>query len=265
MRILVTGATGMLGLEVYRAAVAAGHTVLGLGRTELDITDYDAVQRELSTVEPDVVINCAGLTKHRKPEPTRAEYMAVNAVAPHVLAAECDAIGARMIHVSTDCVFRGDRDPSRPYTEDDQPDAIDDYGASKAAGEVARAPHLTVRCSFVGLGERGLIADLSRNGELASRRWPLWTRAYWSGSTAPAIACALVELAGRPEVTGLMHLAGECVTKADLVQAIWRVGLARNVGAVETSKPRINRWLATQRTDVPVLPPLDVALQELAL
>lgn len=262
MRILVTGATGMLGLEVYRAAVAAGHTVLGLGRTELDITDYDDVQRELSTVEPDVVINCAGLTKHRKPEPTRAEYMFVNAVAPRALAYECERVGARLIHVSTDCVFSGARPiADGPYTERDTPDATDDYGASKAAGEVTRAPHLTVRCSFVGNGNRGLIAWLRQPHDSID----LYERVYWSGSTAPAIARALVDLAARPEVTGLMHLAGERIQKSVLIARLIAEGVVPAAPAYRSAmEPRINRWLASVRDDVPALPPLDVALRELA-
>ena len=275
MKLLVTGATGMLGLATYRAAVDAGHQVLGLGRTELDITCKQALRANLRGF--DVVINCAGLTKHREVEPTAAEYNRVNTYGPLLLAAECDEIGARLVHVSTDCVFSGQRPvEDGPYTEADLPDALDNYGISKWMGEVTSAPHLTVRCSFVGNGDRGLIAWLrqaavnmldaphERGETVTIVPVELYSEAYWSGSTAPAIARALVELAGKRDVTGVMHLTrGLRYSKADLIEAMWDTGCAREVPHIERDEPRINRWLDTTRDDVPALPPLYDALKEL--
>lgn len=263
MRTVLVGANGMLGREVRKICPAPS---LNLASWELDITCKQAVRATLQAYRPNVVINCAGLTKHRTPEPNADEYRRVNTYGPLLLARECDRIGARLVHVSTDCVFSGDRPiEDGPYTEVDEPDATDPYGASKAAGEIRGAPHLTVRCSFVGNGERGLIADLRRNGELASRQWPLWRNVWWSGSTAPAIARALIELAQRPEITGLRHLdSHERINKADLCRAIWDAGLARDVGSKEVSEPVVNRWIASLYGDLPALPPLYEALKELA-
>jgi dTDP-4-dehydrorhamnose reductase len=258
VNILVVGATGMLGLEVYRAAVDAGHRTLGLGHSELDITCKTAVAAELKAVPQDVVINCAGLTKHVDGSPD--DYRHANTYGPLLLARECDRIGARFIHVSTDCVFSGDRPiEDGPYTEADTPDATDIYGASKAAGEVTAAPHLTVRCSFVGNGERGLIAWLREQRESVDG----WIRSYWSGSTAPAIARALVELA-QSDATGIMHLTrGLVITKFDLISEICNA-LDLDLSIYGKWDPMINRALATMRDDVPALPPLGDALRELA-
>lgn len=262
VRIAVTGASGMLGSAVI---AAGGNAVVGYTRGGLDITNRPRVREVLERDRPDVVINCAGLTKHRDPEPTVEEYHRVNTYGPLVLATECDRIGARLIHVSTDCVFSGARPiEDGPYTEADEPDATDDYGRSKADGEIRGAPHLTVRCSFVGNGERGLIAWLRNDPMHDDEPLVLWERAYWSGSTAPAIARALVELAGKREVTGVMHLTrGVRYSKGELIDAIWQARIAPVMPNVWVNTPRVNRWLATNRTDVPALPPLFDALKEL--
>ena len=262
--IAVTGTGGMLGSAVMRAINDVPHLAAqGFDREHLDITSRASIAHAFTAYTPDVVINCAGLTPHRDPLPMHDEYWAVNAMAPLVLARECDAVGARLIHVSTDCVFSGQRPiEDGPYTEADTPDATDPYGQSKAFGEVIGAPHLTVRCSFVGLGERGLIAAL-RRGVVTEG----WSQAFWSGSTAPAIARALVELAQRPEITGLMHLTRGVVTsKADLIVRLQDVGLIPSpLGKYRVvDEPHINRWLASNRSDVPVLPSLHEALRELA-
>jgi dTDP-4-dehydrorhamnose reductase len=262
MNVLVTGATGMLGREVVKAAVNATGHVCAISHADLDITDKDAVRFTLEALRPDydVVINCAGLTKHVGGFPD--DYRRANTLGPLLLARECDRIGARLIHVSTDCVFSGDRPiEDGPYTEADTPDATDIYGASKAAGEVVAAPHLTVRCSFVGNGERGLIADIAKVAEPV-----LWWQAWWSGSTAPAIARALVALAQTPKVTGLMHLTnGHVINKALLINGIWKAGVIPTPERWTGSpSPFVNRWLASDRDDVPALPPLADALRELA-
>ena len=267
MKILVTGAGGMLGREVVKAAIAvdpsASHIAI-YSHHDLDITDSGMVRFVLNAHRPDVVINCAGLIPHREPTPTDVEYRRVNSLGPLLLAQDCDRIGARLIHVSTDHVFAGTRPiEDGPYTEDDKPDATTSYGQSKAFGEITGKPHLTVRCSFVGLGDRGLIAWLRG----AHYLWvpQLWGGVAWSGTTAPAIARALVELAQRPDVTGLMHLtSGEMVSKATLIESIWRAGIAERPDDYEYSdEPVANHWLASNRSDVPALPPLHEALREL--
>src|SRR2546423_14568692 len=115
MRLLVTGAAGMLGQDVVRAAESAGHEAIALPRGDLDITDRGPVERALSTERPDAVVNCAAWTDVDDAEEQEAAAHAVNAVGAGHVAAASAAAGARLVHVSTDYVFDGRAD--RPYVE----------------------------------------------------------------------------------------------------------------------------------------------------
>lgn len=266
MKVLVTGSGGLLGREVVRAL--HGSPFRAYPHRALDITDAASVYGALRDDRPDAVINCAGLTKHSLSMPSDVDMRRVNSLGPLLLARTCVAVGARLIHVSTDCVFAGDRPLAcGPYTEVDEPDATDVYGESKAFGEVRTAPHLTVRCSFIGWGGGLLewLAERAASGVEEDHEIDGWDNALWSGSTAPAIARALVELAQRPEVTGLMHLTSKPFhSKAELCDWIVdSLGLPLKVHYRAMPTPYLNRWLATTRADVPALPPLAEALREL--
>ena len=208
MRILITGAEGMLGQNVVEAARARGHDVASMGHRLLDITNPVRLVCVFDDVKPEVVVNCAGITKGRKC--SESEYIRVNALGPHLLAEQCDVSKARLIHVSTDCVFSGE---AGWYSEKDRPDPVDVYGRSKLAGEVTREPHLTVRTSFLGL-EGGLLAWLlQQEGEV-----PGYLFSYWNGVTAPVLARLLVQLAEEAEC-GLLHIGTtRYVAKARLLQ-----------------------------------------------
>ncbi|MBU6317317.1 MAG: dTDP-4-dehydrorhamnose reductase [Acidobacteria bacterium] len=135
MRVLVTGAAGQLGLDVVRAWTAAGDDVTALDREALDVTDRDAVVRLVGAARPDVVVNCAAWTAVDACEgdPERAD--AANGRAVQHLAEVCDAVGSRLVQISTDYVFDGTLD--RPYREHDATNPQSAYGRSKRAGEVA--------------------------------------------------------------------------------------------------------------------------------
>lgn len=212
MKIMVTGHLGMLGREVVKAIERMGHDLmLGMGSANdpntrirgIDITEEILV----ADCCPEVVINCAGLVT--KLESTPAEMMRVNGYGPWNLADWCDQIGARLIQVSTDCVFDGtDYKPDGPpHYESSSPQPVTPYGYSKFAGEIRRDPHLTVRTSFVGFGERGLIAELEKcaqDDEIYKASHEL----FWTGHTTPFVARALVLLAEK-EISGLIHIPGE--------------------------------------------------------
>ena len=121
--------------------------------------------------------------------------------------------GGRLLHVSTDCVFSGDRGG---YRESDLAHPVDLYGRTKLAGEVTESPHLTVRTSFVGLeheNAKGLLGwFFSRKGEVYGFR-----KVIWSGLTTEALAEVLVSLVERGEVNGLLHIAGEPIDKFRLL------------------------------------------------
>ncbi|MEO8908193.1 MAG: dTDP-4-dehydrorhamnose reductase [Microbacteriaceae bacterium] len=129
MRYLITGATGMLGRDLQTAL--AGRDVTALSRAELDITDLEAVRR--ATAGHQAVINAAAYTKVDDAESNEDAAFAVNATGAQNLAIASEEVGARLVQVSTDYVFRGDA--TAPYREDAPRDPISAYGRTKAAGE----------------------------------------------------------------------------------------------------------------------------------
>src|SRR3954452_15908103 len=133
MRLLVTGAAGMLGRDVVAAAESAGHDVTGLARCDLDIADPDAVRAAVQAVRPDAVVNCAAWTDVDGAEEREDEATLVNGTGAGNVAAAAPYV----VHVSTDYVFDGTA--SEPYAEDDPTGPRTAYGRSKLAGEHAVA------------------------------------------------------------------------------------------------------------------------------
>jgi len=128
-RILVTGATGMLGTDLVD--VLSAHEVTALSRADLDIEDAQAVRSAVSA--HDVVINCAAYTKVDDAESHENQAFGVNARGAQNLAIAAHEVGARLIHLSTDYVFNGRA--HTPYAEDTPRDPVSAYGRTKAAGE----------------------------------------------------------------------------------------------------------------------------------
>jgi dTDP-4-dehydrorhamnose reductase len=227
---LIIGVTGMLGQTLFKwAGQQSDFEVFGTVRRRdarvmdfLETTESRMFECELEgTVDPqlycspDVVINCAGIIKQQGTAQTALSYIRVNALAPYILAELCERRGARLIQLSTDCVFSG---RVGHYAESDIPDPVDLYDRSKLLGEVVHTPHLTVRTSFIGFErfhDRGLsLLDwFSRqSGEIKG-----YTRAIWSGLTTLELSRNLILLARRPEVTGLLHMCGEKISKYELL------------------------------------------------
>ncbi len=214
MRVLITGAAGMLGRDVTEAAVAAGHDVVALGRAELDVTDRNETLAAIAAAAPQCVINCAAFTDVDGAEEQRDLAHAVNGDGAGHVAAAAAAAGAWLIHVSTDYVFDGHK--RTPYLESDPTAPPSEYGRSKLAGEraVARhAPeaHTTVRSSWLfGAHGKSFPASILR---LAGERDQLTVVDDQIGcpTFTGHLAAALVDLAGRRPL-GTLHVAGtgEC-------------------------------------------------------
>ena len=154
-RILVTGKNGQVGFELQRRLARLGQ-VIAAGRDELDLADPDSIRRTVRKTAPDLIVNAAAYTAVDQAESEPELALAVNGVAPGILAEEAKRLGAALIHYSTDYVFDGDK--AAPYNEDDAPCPINVYGRTKLAGEQAiqavDAPHLILRTSWV-YGARG--------------------------------------------------------------------------------------------------------------
>jgi dTDP-4-dehydrorhamnose reductase len=163
MKLLVTGAAGMLGRDVMLAAGNAGHDVVGFGRAELDITDPAVLERKLGLERPDVVINCAAWTDVDGAEEAEEAAFAVNGSGAGNVAAAAAAVGATVVHVSTDYVFDGAK--GAPYVESDQPAPLSAYGRTKLAGEEAVAAankrHFIVRSAgLFGIGGNNFVETM---------------------------------------------------------------------------------------------------------
>jgi dTDP-4-dehydrorhamnose reductase len=165
MKLLVTGAAGMLGRDVMLAAGNAGHDVIGFGHTELDVTDAAAVEAKLEAERPDVVINCAAWTDVDGAEEAEEAAMAVNGTGAGKVAAAAASVEASVVYVSSDYVFDGAK--GAPYVESDQPAPLSAYGRTKLAGEeataAANARHFVVRSSWLfGIGGNNFVETMLR-------------------------------------------------------------------------------------------------------
>ena len=258
MRLLVTGAAGMLGRDVVAAAGNAGHDVAALARADLDITDADAVSSAVRDARPDAVINCAAWTDVDGAEADEAGATAVNGAGAGNLAHQ----GVHVVHVSTDYVFDGAA--SEPYTEDAPTGPRSAYGRSKLAGELALADAnaAIVRSSWLfGPHGRNFVDTMRRLGaerdDLAVVDDQIGCPTY-TGHLAPALV-AIAEQG----TTGVLHVAGSgrCSWFDLAVATFEETGLRCDVRRQSTAdagrpapRPAFSA-LASTRGDAPVLPP----------
>jgi dTDP-4-dehydrorhamnose reductase len=148
LRTLLTGRNGQVGWELERVLPTVGE-VIATDRTTLDLADGDAIRGLVRDVKPDVIVNAAAYTAVDQAERERDMAMKINATAPGILAEESKALGALLVHYSTDYVFDGTK--SKPYTETDEPRPLSAYGQSKLEGEkairAASCAHIILRTS----------------------------------------------------------------------------------------------------------------------
>ena len=261
MNVLVIGANGMIGSTVLRvlsenSAWEVFGTVRDPGATTffseslakrllcgVDVEQPDAIVRILNKIRPEVVVNCAGLTKHKPEADDPLVSIPINTLVPHRLAGLCELLGARLIHVSTDCVFSGRKGS---YLESDVADADDVYGKSKALGEVNYPHALTLRTSTIGheLHTRYGLLDWFLAQE---DRCNGYTRAIFSGLPTVVFAQVIRDVViPRPELSGLYHVAAEPIAKYDLLQLIAEV-YGKSIEIVPDEKLVIDRSLNADR------------------
>jgi dTDP-4-dehydrorhamnose reductase len=263
MRILVTGAAGMLGQDVVRSAREAGHEPIALARAELDIVDRRAVVAAIKTVAPDAIVNCAAWTDVDGAESDRDAAAAINASGAGNVAAAAAAVGTRLVHVSTDYVFDGAK--TGPYVESDPTGPCSVYGATKLAGEQAigeaGGSHVIARSSWLfGIGGRNFVETMLGLGATRDEVTVVTDQVgcpTFTGHLAPA----LIELAAS-EGEGVRHVAGDgaCSWYDFAIEIFRRADVDCRVlpGTSETLNrpaPRpANSVLASERPDTPVLP-----------
>lgn len=235
MKILVLGATGMLGHKTFQllrkrfpdthGAIRRSVSDERLKRIQLFqegniierffAADTSAVRKTLLRLQPQVVVNCIGLIKQRPEANDAIPSITMNALFPHQLAEICEEFGGRLIHISTDCVFNGSRGN---YDEQDQADARDLYGWTKYLGEVVGEKVITLRTSMIG---RELIHRQSLLEWFLSQNYSKvqgYQRAWYSGLTTNHLAEVIGDLIEKfPHLSGLYHVTGQTITKYELL------------------------------------------------
>lgn len=260
-RVLVLGASGMLGNAVFRVfATSEGHEAIGSARTAnvlpllpqnlrnrvvcgVDVKNTNSLVRLFADARPGVVINCIGLVKQLAEADDPLSAIPINALLPHQLARLCQAAGARFVHISTDCVFAGTRGM---YREDDPADAQDLYGRSKRLGEVDYPNAVTLRTSIIGhelASAHGLVAwFLAQTGSVRG-----FTRSVFSGLPTVELARVIRDhVLPRPELRGLHHVSAKPISKYELLCLVARV-YRKTIEIAPDDKVVIDRSLDSTR------------------
>jgi dTDP-4-dehydrorhamnose reductase len=269
MKIVVTGAGGMLGQAVVDAANAVHHEVAALTRSDLDITDLASVIRSFERELPALVVNCAAWTDVDGAESDEDGAFAINEDGAGNVAAAAARVGARVIHISTDYVFDGSK--KEPYIESDETGPIGAYGRSKLAGEIAvreaNPRHLIIRTSWLfGHGGKNFVDTMLR---LATEQNEVVvvTDQFGCPTYAGHLADAIVELADY-ERLGVMHICGAGVcTWYDLATETFRQSqtgttVLSGVTAMleRPAKRPTNSAMVSERDETPRLPRWDHGL-----
>jgi dTDP-4-dehydrorhamnose reductase len=238
MKVLILGSEGMLGHKVYQVlrprfdtyatfkeaqglwtrcpvydGAPPGHCFGGV-----NVMSFDSVIKVIGEVKPDVVINCIGIVKQLDEAKDPIISLQLNSLFPHRLAGLCEAAGARMFHMSTDCVFSGRKGH---YTEEDVPDPEDLYGRTKLLGEVHRPGCLTIRTSIFGrdfVKQSALLEwFLSKRGG----RVKGYKHAVYSGFPTQVLARIMGDIiVDHPGLSGLYHIASQPISKYELLVKI---------------------------------------------
>ena len=233
MKILVLGAGGMMGHMACRV-LSEQHDLIGTIRSgwddqsalarflpeaacldSVDVLDLSSLERVVETVRPDVVFNCVGIVKQLSAANDALLSIECNSLLPHRLAVVCADRGARMIHLSTDCVFSGRQGM---YTEEDIPDPVDLYGRSKLLGETSVEEGLTIRTSIVGRQVAGSTSFFEWILGSRGQRVRGFDQAVYSGLTTMALARTLSDVLERHgELSGVWQVAADPITKFELI------------------------------------------------
>jgi dTDP-4-dehydrorhamnose reductase len=210
MRVLVTGAGGMLGRDVVAAALAQANDCVALDRAALDVTDQAAASAAVAQHAPDVIVNCAAWTDVDGAEADEPAALAVNGDGAGNLAWAAVAHGARLVHVSTDYVFDGTA--ARPYVESDPTGPRTAYGRTKLAGEHAvlgcGPQNAVVRTAWLfGLGGRNFVATILDRAAGGQREFAVVDDQIGCPTYTGHLAAKLIEVA-QDGLGGVIHAAG---------------------------------------------------------
>jgi dTDP-4-dehydrorhamnose reductase len=261
MKILVLGASGMIGSAIFKKlnsdlSLKVYGGIRDLSTTKFfhpslqkylvnygDLVAKDQITYLLEKVNPEVVINCVGITKHKKEADNPKIALPINATMPHQLASVCNDKNVRLIHISSDCVFSGLKGK---YVEGDLPDATDLYGRSKAMGEVVNGNVLTLRTSTIGhelFTSYGLLEwFLSQEKECFG-----FSKAIFSGLPSIVFAEVIKDFVlPNPDLKGLYHVSADPINKYDLLKLIANI-YGKKIEIKQDSEFTIDRSLKYEK------------------
>ncbi len=223
-KVLVLGSAGLIGHQVYNYLKDSDnyelYNISNRNKIQddtilLDARDEQILIDKITSIRPHYIVNCIGiLINGSDTDPENAIFL--NSYMPHRLAKLADKINAKLIHISTDCVFSGDK--KKPYVETDEKDGRGIYAKTKGLGEVISDKHLTLRTSVVGPelkkdGEELFHWFMNQQGEISG-----FTKAIWSGVTTIELAKA-VKWSIDHHITGLYHVTNNSsISKYDLLK-----------------------------------------------
>tara|TARA_B110000211_G_scaffold207936_1_gene244119 strand:- start:1366 stop:2235 length:870 start_codon:yes stop_codon:yes gene_type:complete len=259
--VVIIGASGMLGSAVTRYFYRESEiSITGTVRSKdsiglfpqylqdnivwgVDVDDFDSIREFIKEYQPDIVINCVGLVKQLSDANDPLLALPINSLFPHMLARCCAEYGARVIHISTDCVFSGSKGG---YLEDEIPDAQDLYGLSKRLGEVDYPNAVTLRTSIIGHelnGNHSLIDwFLSQEGSVKG-----FSEAVFSGLPTVEIARIIKDyVIPNKELRGLYHVSADPINKYDLLNLVANI-YGHNTEIIKDTDFKIDRSLDSSR------------------
>jgi len=268
-KVLVLGSTGLIGHQVYnyltmksdyKLSNISYRKKLNNDTVLLDVREEEKFLNTIQSIKPDVIINCIGiLINGANKNPENAIF--INAYMPHRLARLADDIGAKLIHISTDCVFSGNK--KEPYIETDEKDGKDTYAKAKGLGEIVNHNHLTLRTSVVGPelkedGEELFHWFMSQSGSING-----FTKAIWSGVTTIELAKA-VKWAIENDITGLYHVTNNMsINKNDLLN-LFKKYTKKDIEIIPFEGKKVDKsFIDTRKEMNSIIPSYDVMVKEM--
>ncbi|WP_456318540.1 dTDP-4-dehydrorhamnose reductase family protein [Priestia megaterium] len=253
MKILILGGKGMAGHVITnyfkkKSEYTVFYTSRDLNDTDsiyVDVTNLTKLEELIETIKPDITINCIGILNEHATNNNKLAFQ-VNSLLPHQLVKLTERCQGKLIHISTDCVFSGNKGD---YTENDIPDGTSVYAQSKQLGEIISKKHLTIRTSIIGpeLKEDGIglfLWFMQQTGVIKG-----YEKVWWNGVTTLELAKA-IEVMINQDITGLYHLsAEEKISKFGLLRLIQEVFHKSDVDIIPDSQIVLDRTIKSTRKD----------------
>lgn len=278
---MILGGDGMLGHRLFQSLMPHHDVRVTLRRLlgqcehynlfnsgnafdNVDVLDYERLSEVIRQFKPQAVVNCVGIIKQRSSAKESIPSIEINALLPHRLSLLCKSIGARLILLSTDCVFSGKKGN---YVEEDLTDATDLYGRTKLLGEVQDSHCLTLRTSIIG-------RELSRKKSLLewflAQSGPIkgYTNAIYSGFTTHEMSRIIEKMIVKhPHASGIYHVSSDSISKFELLKLTGDI-LGHHIEIIPDASFECDRSLNSERfrSEFNYQPPSWIAMiQELKL